>query len=183
MDIRRTTTFLVSVLVVLLTLTACTSVSSSVEGKSNDIENKIPVLMYHGILTDEEKQLRPNNSSYITADSFEKQMKYLKENGYHTVTVDEMRHFLAGEMQLPRKSVMIQFDDGLRSVYRYAYPIMKEHNLDGVANIITRRTYRDYGDKWDPSRNQYMDKEMLNKISDVFELQSHTNKLHFNLAD
>ncbi|GAA0435169.1 hypothetical protein GCM10008983_09670 [Lentibacillus halophilus] len=154
-------------------------IAYAAEGDVDDPATQIPVLMYHGLLTEEEKQLHPNNSSYITVDSFEKQMTYLAENGYHTISVDDMNAFLAGDRQLPRKSVMIQFDDGLRSVYRYAMPIMKKHDLHGVANIITNRTYKDYGDEWDPAKHQYMDERMLDAISDeVFELESHTNQLH-----
>ncbi|RYG72946.1 hypothetical protein EU245_08365 [Lentibacillus lipolyticus] len=166
------------VFILLFIQTACSDRANAAE-RMADQANQIPVLMYHGILTKEEKQLQPDNSNIITVDRFQEQMQFLAENGYHTVTVDEMEAFLAGDIQLPRKSVMIQFDDGLRSVYRYAYPMMKQLNLNGVANIITGRTYMDYGDEWDPARNQYMDEDMLDKVSEVFDLQSHTNQLHF----
>ncbi|WP_277680221.1 S-layer homology domain-containing protein [Gracilibacillus dipsosauri] len=141
---------------------------------------QIPVLLYHGIVSKEEKQLYyPTNSSILDVDSFEVQMKYLADNGYHTVTVAEMKDFLDGKIQLPIKSVMIQFDDGLWDIYRYVFPIMQKYDLHGVASIITERTYRDYGEEWDPSRLQYMNEEMLLEISTHFDLESHTNNLHY----
>ncbi|TRM10641.1 hypothetical protein FH966_02275 [Lentibacillus cibarius] len=71
-------------------------IAYAAEGDVADPATQIPVLMYHGLLTEEEKQLHPNNSSYITKASFEKQMKYLAENGYHTVIPSHAigaRHF------------------------------------------------------------------------------------------
>ncbi|WP_106496175.1 S-layer homology domain-containing protein [Lentibacillus sp. Marseille-P4043] len=153
--------------------------SAITEGDVSDPATQIPVLMYHGLLKKAENKMYLNNSSIISVENFKEQMQYLADNGYHTVTAAEMNDFLAGEIQLPRKSVMIQFDDGLRSVYRYAYPIMKEHGLHGIANIITGRTDKDYGVDWDPDRNQYMNQEMLDTISPVFDMQSHTNQMHF----
>ncbi|WP_106496171.1 polysaccharide deacetylase family protein [Lentibacillus sp. Marseille-P4043] len=148
-------------------------------GEVTKSATKIPVLMYHGLLTEAENKTIESNSSIIPVENFEEQMHYLAEHDYHMVTAKEMDDFLKGEINLPPKSVMIQFDDGLRSVYRYALPIMQKYELRGIANIITSRTEMDYGAEWDPDRNQYMDQEMLDEVSSVFELQSHTNELHF----
>lgn len=149
------------------------------EGDVTDPATQIPVLMYHGLLTEAENKVYRNNSSIISVENFKEQMQFLAKNGYHTVTVDEMNAFIAGKIQLPRKSVMIQFDDGLRSVYRYAFPVMQAHGLHGVANIITSRIDKENKVNWNPDTNQYMNHEMLNAISSVFDLESHTNKSHY----
>ncbi|WP_119711664.1 hypothetical protein [Arsenophonus endosymbiont of Aleurodicus floccissimus] len=54
-------------------------------------------------------------------------MDYLKQAGYQTITLDEVDGYLKKKINLPDKVVSITFYDGLKSVYRYAHPILKEH--------------------------------------------------------
>lgn len=169
----------VAIVITLASLLVWPTTGYGAEGDVTDPATQIPVLMYHGLLTEAENKVYRNNSSIISVENFKEQMQFLAQNGYHTVTVDEMNAYLAGKIQLPRKSVMIQFDDGLRSVYRYAFPVMQAHGFHGVANIITSRTEMDYGAEWDSDSNQYLNQEMLDTISSVFEFQSHTNELHY----
>lgn len=56
---------------------------------------------------------------------FHQQMAYLKNNGYRTISPEMLFHFLKYRHQIPKKSVLITFDDGYRSVFEYAVPILK----------------------------------------------------------
>ncbi len=49
------------------------------------------------------------------AKGFEEQMRYLKANGYRVITLKEYVEFVSLQRQLPKKSVLITFDDGYRS--------------------------------------------------------------------
>ncbi len=51
----------------------------------------------------------------LGAKAFEEQMRYLKTQGYRVVNVREFVDFVSQKRQLPRKSVLLTFDDGYRS--------------------------------------------------------------------
>lgn len=141
----------------------------------------IPVLVYHRLYTENEN-IYKGQSDVITVEAFEKQMKWLQEEGYNTITLGELEDFLNGEREFPRKTVMIQFDDGRLSDYKYAYPILKKYNHHAIANIITSRTNRNDGE-WDPSKHQFMNWNQIGQIKEVFELAGHTHDLHNMGAD
>ncbi|MFB2016448.1 polysaccharide deacetylase family protein, partial [Shigella flexneri] len=71
----------------------------------------------------------------------------------------------------------ITFDDGLKSVNRYAYPVLKQYGFHATAFIISSRIKR-HPQKWDPKSLQFMSISELRQIQDVFDIQSHTHFLH-----
>jgi peptidoglycan/xylan/chitin deacetylase (PgdA/CDA1 family) len=91
----------------------------------------IPILTYH--------RFADNCSSpmCMPKNAFERQMRYLKENGYHVITAEELLAFLEYRQGLPQKSVLITMDDGYRSVYDIAYPILKEYEFTATLFIYT----------------------------------------------
>jgi peptidoglycan/xylan/chitin deacetylase (PgdA/CDA1 family) len=69
--------------------------------------------------------------------TFESQMRYLKENGYQVITAEELSAFLEYRRGLPRKSVLITMDDGYRSVYDIAYPILQKYEYKATLFVYT----------------------------------------------
>ncbi|PFO80413.1 MULTISPECIES: polysaccharide deacetylase family protein [Bacillus cereus group] len=143
-------------------------------------DQKIPVLMYHHLLKNDEKQSHPsfkNKGTVSTVEQFEKQMKYLVDNHYHTLTLQEFEDFMVRKKKLPEKSVLITFDDGLKSNYIYAYPILKKYQMHAVVFVITSRL-TDEIEKFNPRELQPLSKTELDQMRDVFEIGSHTHNLH-----
>ncbi len=91
----------------------------------------IPVLTYHRFGDNCDSPL------CMPSQAFEQQMRYLKDNGYHTVTPDEMLDFLLYRHPLPQKSVWLTMDDGYRSTFRIAYPILKKYGFTATIFIYT----------------------------------------------
>ena len=91
----------------------------------------IPILVYHRF---SEKCGSP---LCVRRSLFDDQMRYLKENGYRVVSPDELLDFLKYKQGLPKKSVMITMDDGYRSVYKIAYPILKKYGFTATLSIYT----------------------------------------------
>ena len=91
---------------------------------------KVLVLNYHMV-----------NSMFISLavepEDFDWQMKYLVDHGYHTISIDELYDFLAGQGTLPDRPVLITFDDGYVDNYTNAYPILKKYNLKATIFIVT----------------------------------------------
>ncbi len=100
-------------------------------GLSADGFQTIPILTYHRFAED------CNSPLCMPAKTFELQVRYLKENGYHVITVEELYSFLGYRQGLPRKSVLITMDDGYRSVYDIAYPILKKYGYPATLFIYT----------------------------------------------
>ena len=74
----------------------------------------VPVLNYHQV---EDKD---GNPLTLYCDQFDQQMAYLAEEGYHTITLDEMMDAAESGAPLPAKPVVITLDDGYVDNYEYA---------------------------------------------------------------
>ena len=91
----------------------------------------VPILCYHRFGNN---RLSP---MCISTKAFTDQMRYLKENGYRSISPEDLIDFLQYRKQLPRRSVMITFDDGYRSIFKIAYPILKHYGFTATFFIYT----------------------------------------------
>lgn len=92
----------------------------------------VPVLSYHNFSPD-----RSTNRMTVTQAAFEEQMKFLKEKGYRVITLKQFLDFLNFKAQIPKKSVVITIDDGWRSVYDIALPILKKYGYPATLFVYT----------------------------------------------
>lgn len=91
----------------------------------------VPVLVYHNIGPQARGRL------VIAAAAFDEQMRYLKREGYRVIRLEDLIEFTTLGRQLPRKSVVLTFDDGYRSFLRHAYPLMKKLGFTATLFIYT----------------------------------------------
>lgn len=89
----------------------------------------VPILCYHRFA------LSCDSPLCMPADIFEEQIRYLKENGYRVIGPEALVDFLDYRKPIPKKSVMISVDDGYRSVYDVAYPILKKYGFTATLFI------------------------------------------------
>lgn len=141
-----------------------------------EADKGVPVLMYHHLLTDEENKNYRTNST-IPVDQFSEEMKWLRLNGYKSITMQELEAYMKGRGVLPAKAVVITFDDGLKSAFHYAYPILKENRLKATNFIITSRI-EDQESKFDPDRLQFLSSREMNAMTDIFKYGGHTHAMH-----
>jgi len=134
---------------------------------------KIPILAYHHISEDP----RELNDLVITPQKFREDMLYLKACGYHTITFQELINHKEKSAPLPENPIIVTFDDGYRSNYIYAYPILKELNLKAVISIIGIMI-KDENETGEDNKMLTWEelKEMVD--SQVFEVQAHSYDLH-----
>lgn len=134
--------------------------------KHND--KGIPVLMYHAI------GYEKGNTARVPKENFKKQMKHLKDNGYETLTLDGAYDFFVENKTIPKKSVVLTFDDGYVDNYVEALPILKEFGFKATIFVITGAV--------DKSKN-YMNIEQLKEMeANGMDIQSHTVH-HKNLKE
>lgn len=147
--------------------------------KLDDVEmdKGIPILTYHHLLRDSENKKFQHTSTTTSVEAFQTQMNYLKEAGYQTLSLEDIEGYLDKSVNLPAKSVVLTFDDGLKSVYRYAYPILKNNQQQATLFVISSRI-KTVPQKWAPDGLQFMSKQEIKDSQDVFNIQSHTHFLH-----
>jgi peptidoglycan/xylan/chitin deacetylase (PgdA/CDA1 family) len=86
----------------------------------------LPVLLYHKMSASAEDSLT------IRPQTFERQLLYLREKGYQTISMRQLLAFLETGSPLPKKPVMITFDDGYVNNGELAYPLLKKHGCRAV---------------------------------------------------
>ncbi len=84
---------------------------------------KIPILTYHRFGKKSKSRL------CIPGQVFDQQMTYLKKNGYRVIPLSDLIAFMQFRTALPKKAVAITIDDGYRSVYDIAFPILKKYGF------------------------------------------------------
>lgn len=81
------------------------------------------ILMYHHV-----SDSTPPSTS-ISPERFSRHLDFLAEQGYRVLALDELLARLRGGQSLPERSVALTFDDGYRSVYEQAFPLLRERGL------------------------------------------------------
>ena len=127
---------------------------------------KVPILLYHYVeyVTDEKDTIR--KSLNIEPDIFEAQVKTLKENGHTFMTASELAQVLNGNSRLPRKPVLLTFDDGHWDVETVILPILKKYNARATAYVAPALL----------NGSDFMTKKQMEKIIDsgLIEIGAHT---------
>jgi len=126
----------------------------------------VPVLVYHGLGPQTRGRL------VIAAGAFAEQMRYLKAKGYRVVRLADLIAFTALGRQLPRRSVVLSFDDGYKSFLLYAYPVLKE--LGFTATLFVYTDYVGTG------RNALGWDDLRRLAGEGFEVEAHS-KSHGDL--
>lgn len=119
----------------------------------------VPIFMYHFILDDYGDY--PDTENFLKPETLEEQLKYISENGYQTIYIDEMDDLYKYE-----KPVALTFDDCFVYFYDNAFPLLKKYNQKATIFIIT-----DY-----INGENYLTEEQLKEIADsgLVKIESHT---------
>ena len=72
----------------------------------------IPVVNYHYVINVETEQKDCQQSICLSDTMYDEQMKYLKDNGYYTATMQDLDLWIDDKINLPEKTVVITIDDG-----------------------------------------------------------------------
>ena len=148
-----------------------------------NINPTVSVLCYHNLATTEEKKLFPEESDWtITVDNFKEHLEYLKKHDYKTLTMNEFIEWKQGKRKLPYKSVLITFDDGFLSNYHYAFPLLKEYEMNATVFVVGNLIEASSGGKWTGNIKTYMTKEMIQNLENEYpniEIYSHSYNLHY----
>jgi peptidoglycan/xylan/chitin deacetylase (PgdA/CDA1 family) len=92
----------------------------------------VPILMFHAI---GDGRGTPLPELYDAPETFRAQLAWLAAHGFHAVTLDDVYlHWVAGRT-LPRKPVVLTFDDGYPGDVDVALPALRALRWVGVLNL------------------------------------------------
>jgi len=145
-----------------------------VVGLAHAKEQNFLVLNYHDIVSAD----GPFNSTDVSIVHFEEHLAWLKKQGYHLVSVQNVLDASAGKAPLPDKAVILTFDDGYLSFYTRVFPILKKYHYPATLALV--------GAWMDGDPSSYdAGKELLNwdQIRDMVksglvDIASHSYDLH-----
>lgn len=138
---------------------------------------EISALCYHSI---------SDGRLSISPEDFKKQMEFLKNNHYYIATLDEITGFIKGEKKLPRKTVVLTFDDGYEDNFTNAFPILKKYSFPAtffpVSDFENARHNMEADDYLKPLLAEQT-REMENSDLMSFQFHSKTHKLLDKISD
>ncbi|RKY33040.1 MAG: hypothetical protein DRP74_01215 [Candidatus Omnitrophota bacterium] len=103
----------------------------------------VPILMYHSVRPDAEKE----NRLAVSAESFKRQMQFLKKFNYNVLPLDELAKLIREKKTIPMRTVAITFDDGYKDNYKFAFPVLKEYQIPATVFLIVNEIGRSQNDR------------------------------------
>ncbi len=131
-------------------------------------QGAVPVVTYHDI--------SDSGTRYaVSPQQFATQIAMIHAAGFTTITARQLQRFLEGEGALPRKPIMLTFDDGASSTWRVADPVLARYRMHAVAFIITSEIGR--------HAPYYLDERELKALRDSgrWDLEAHTDNGHHSV--
>lgn len=99
-----------------------------------------------------------NETICHSEDQIEEHFSYLKNENYFTATTKEVLRFIKGEINLPKKTLLITIDDGARA--EYFIPFLEKYQLNATLFLVS---------SWYPKDKFF---------SSYLEIASHTHDMH-----
>jgi biofilm PGA synthesis lipoprotein PgaB len=151
------------------------------------VADKRPVLIvlnYHDV-RDDIHDAGNSDATAISTDHLIAHFEWLRGNGYHMVSLEDVIQASHGGKPLPDKAVMLTFDDGLISFYTHVYPLLRTYRYPAL--FALENSWMDMPDgeqmdyngmrcghecfvSWDQARKM--------QASGLVEMASHTYDLH-----
>jgi poly-beta-1,6-N-acetyl-D-glucosamine N-deacetylase len=144
------------------------------------------VLCYH----DTRDNLRESFSTWPERGALEtstliEQFEWLRENGYHMVSLDDILSARNGGPKLPPNALLLTFDDGYLSMYTRVFPLLKLFNYPAVIGLVgewlkeSKEGNVFYGDRWISRKNFVTWPQVREMVaSGLVEVASHSHSLH-----
>jgi len=122
--------------------------------------HELPILMYHQVL-DRQPALAKFNL-HVLATDFEKQLQFLRDRGFETIVFEDLL-----TKRIPKKPIMLTFDDGYENNHRFLFPLLKKHKMKAVIYILADRKHKT--NFWDEPMGEA--EHALLKPAQILEMQ------------
>ncbi|MEM8925807.1 MAG: polysaccharide deacetylase family protein [Actinomycetota bacterium] len=128
----------------------------------------VPILLYHRVLDEP----GPFTSSPALFDAH---LAWLAEQGYRSISLDDLEDRIAGRVGGGRREVVITFDDGYAELGTTAADLLRRHGFDATAFLITSRNPDETDTSGDPDAYLSWDRARELAAEGVYRFHSHTH--------
>ena len=132
-------------------------------------ENSAAVFLYHRF--GENKYPATN----IKMSQFKKHINELKNNNYNIISIDQIVDALINKTNIPKKSVAITIDDAFLSIYKKAWPLLKEKKLPFTIFVSTASV--------ESGSKNYMSWKQIREMAAAGVIIGHHTRNHFHLVN
>ncbi len=147
------------------TTAAATTPAGPVDNKAIMARKQVPVVCYHQIRDWKATDSKNAKDYIVQIAAFKEHIKMLADSGYHTILPDQLYAYLTTGAPLPKKPIMLTFDDTDEDQFTIANPTLKKYGFKGVYFVMTVSI----------GRPHYMTADMVKKLSDEGNvIASHT---------
>ena len=95
---------------------------------------RLPVLLYHHVGP---KRPGTYRSLTVSPKKFERQIRWLAQQGYQGIRAIDWLRWRAGGRELPDKPVIITFDDGYEDLAEHAFPVLQRYGFSAAVFVVT----------------------------------------------
>lgn len=127
---------------------------------------QLPILMYHDITVDQQ-----TDDLTVSCAHLENQLAYISKKGYRTISLQQLSAHILSCEPLPKKSLLITFDDGYQSNVDVLQPLLEKYNQRAVIFLVA-----DFIDKSvEHSKKKYLSASAIQQANpSVLEFAGHT---------
>lgn len=121
-----------------------------------------PILLYHHI-----KENTGENDFSVSVETFDRQMKYLKEKGYKSIKFEDI------DKTNLKKKFIITFDDGYNDIYFNILPVLKKYGFTATVFLVVDCIGKT--NMWDNTGDKILTYSQINELVEQgFSIGSHT---------
>jgi peptidoglycan/xylan/chitin deacetylase (PgdA/CDA1 family) len=117
----------------------------------------VPILIYHSVRPYSESDTLAVRRYVVTPEQFEEELAYLKDDGFTSISFDDLVNHIENAGQLPSKPVLLSFDDDWESQYRYGLPLLQKYGFKATFYIwvsaVGRKNHMTWNEIRDLARN------------------------------
>lgn len=137
--------------------------------RASDYTATVPILMYHHL-----------SEETVSGAVLDEHMAALREEGYTSVTMADLRAYVEEGKDLPDKPVVITFDDGYTSNLEIGLPVLEKYDMKATIYVIGcsvgKDTYKDTGEAMTPHFTGEQAREM--EETGLITIGSHGYNIH-----
>lgn len=108
------------------------------------VSDRLPILMYHRI---HGRGSAATARYRVTPEHFEQQLRYLRDAGYYSISLETWRVAATRRQPLPGRPLLITFDDGYRDFLTEALPLLQQYGFSAMVFLVAEAIGRT--NEWD----------------------------------
>lgn len=113
---------------------------------------KVPIVIYHSVRPRTKGESAEQDRYDITPELFAIHLKYLKDNGFTTISFETLADYFDKGKLLPVKPIILSFDDSWKNQFVYAFPLLQKEKMTATFFVFTNSLNKKNHLTWNEAR-------------------------------